>query len=129
MPVKQNIRMSIRGIKFVSIPVTDQDRALAFYTEKLGFRVVTDQPFDEKQRWLELGIPGAETCIVLFNMGDAMKPGGLTNVTLWTDDVEGTARELKSKGVEFVMEPKRFGWGTSSIFKDVDGNRIMLSSK
>jgi catechol 2,3-dioxygenase-like lactoylglutathione lyase family enzyme len=119
----------IRGIKFVSIPVTDQDRALAFYTEKLGFRVVTDQPFDEKQRWLELGIPGAETCIVLFNMGDAVKPGSLTNVVFWTDDVQGTADELKSKGVEFVMEPKRFDWGTASIFKDVDGNRLMLSSK
>jgi len=65
----------IRGIKFVSIPVSDQDRALAFYTEKLGFRVVTDQPFDEKQRWLELGIPGAETCIVLLNLGDAVEPG------------------------------------------------------
>ena len=120
---------AIRGVKFVSIPVADQDRALAFYTEKLGFRVVTDQPFDEKQRWLELGIPGAETRIVLFSFGDALKPGELVNVTFWTDDVEGTAQELKSKGVEFVMEPKRFDWGTASIFKDLDGNRIMLSSK
>ena len=48
----------IRGVKFVSIPVVDQDRALAFYTEKLGFRVATDQPFDGKQRWIELAIPG-----------------------------------------------------------------------
>src|SRR4029077_7690305 len=64
----------IRGMKFVSIPVTDQDRALAFYTEKLGFRVVTDQPYDATQRWIELGVPGADTGVVLFNMGDAMKP-------------------------------------------------------
>ncbi|MBZ5631849.1 MAG: VOC family protein [Acidobacteriia bacterium] len=119
----------IRGIKFVSIPVTDQDRALAFYTEKLGFRVVTDQPYDATQRWIELGIPGADTGVVLFNMGDAMKPGGLTNVSLWADDLEGTFQQLKSKGVEFVMEPKRFDWGSASIFKDLDGNRIMLSSK
>lgn len=119
----------IRGIKFVSIPVLDQDRALAFYTEKLGFRVVTDQPYDGKQRWIELGIPGADTGVVLFNMGDAMKPGGLTNVSLWADNVEDTVRELKSKGVEFVMEPKRFDWGMASMFKDADGNRIMLSSK
>ena len=42
----------IRGVKFVSIPVADQDRALAFYTETLGFRLLTDQPFSEKQRWL-----------------------------------------------------------------------------
>ena len=48
----------IRGIKFVNVPVTNQDKAVKFYTEKLGFRVLTDQPYDEKQRWIELGIPG-----------------------------------------------------------------------
>jgi catechol 2,3-dioxygenase-like lactoylglutathione lyase family enzyme len=45
----------IRGVKFATIPVTDQERALAFYTEKLGFRLITDQPFNETQRWIELG--------------------------------------------------------------------------
>ena len=55
----------IRGIKFACVPTRDQDRALKFYTEKLGFRVMTDQPFGA-QRWIELGIPGAESQIVLF---------------------------------------------------------------
>ena len=119
----------IRGIKFASIPVTDQDRALAFYIEKLGFRVVTDQPFNDMQRWIELGIPGADTRVVLFRFGDSMKPGGQMNIAFWTDDVEGTARELKHKGVEFVMEPKRESWGTAAAFKDVDGNTFLLSSK
>jgi catechol 2,3-dioxygenase-like lactoylglutathione lyase family enzyme len=119
----------IRGVKFASIPVTDQDRALAFYTEKLGFRLVTDQPFDDRQRWLELGIPGAETGIVLFNFGSSLQPGNYMNFTFWTDDVEGTARELKSKGVEIVGEPKREDWGTFAIFKDLDGNTFLLSSK
>jgi len=50
----------IRGIKFTSIPVRDQEKALKFYTEKLGFQIMTDQAFG-KQRWIELGIPGAET--------------------------------------------------------------------
>jgi catechol 2,3-dioxygenase-like lactoylglutathione lyase family enzyme len=49
----------IKSIKFGSIPVRDQDRALKFYTEKLGFNIQTDQPMGE-QRWIELGIPGAE---------------------------------------------------------------------
>ena len=62
----------IRGVKFVSIPVLDQDRALSFYTDVLGFRLLTDQPFNEKQRWLELGIPGADTRIVLFQFGDKL---------------------------------------------------------
>ena len=119
----------IRGVKFVSISVTNQDRALAFYTEKLGFRLLTDQPYDAEQRWIELGIPGADTRVVLFRCGDAMKPGGDTNVTFWSDDVEGTARELKTRGVEFAMEPKREDWGTAAIFQDLDGNRFVLSSK
>jgi catechol 2,3-dioxygenase-like lactoylglutathione lyase family enzyme len=119
----------IKGIKFASIPVADQDRALAFYTEKLGFRLLTDQPFSDKQRWIELGIPGSDTRVVLFRFDEGLKPGGNMNVTFWADDVEGTWRELKSKGVEFVMEPKRQDWGTAAAFKDVDGNRFILSSR
>ena len=49
----------IKAVKFVSIPVRDQEQALAFYTEKLGFQILTDQPFDTKQRWIELRIPGS----------------------------------------------------------------------
>jgi len=118
----------IRGVKFVSIPVTDQERALAFYTERLGFRLVTDQPFSDEQRWIELGIPGAETRVVLFRFGEEQKPGQ-SNVSFWTDDVEGTVKELKGRGVEFVMEPTRFHWGTSAAFKDLDGNRFLISTK
>ena len=119
----------IRGINFASIPVTDQERALAFYTEKLGFRLVTDQPFSDRQRWIELGIPGAETRIVLFRYDGGPQPGGQMNVTFWADDVEATARELKSRGVEIVMEPKRQDWGTAAAFRDPDGNHFLLSSK
>ena len=56
----------IRGLKFVSVPVRNQDAALKFFTEKLGFKVATDQPFSPTQRWIELLIPGAETGLVLF---------------------------------------------------------------
>ena len=119
----------IRGIKFASIPVTDQDRALAFYTEKLGFRLVTDQPFSPEQRWVELGIPGADTRVVLFRFGDEIKPGIQMNVTFWTGDVEKTVAELKAKGVTITMEPKKADWGTAAAFADPDGNRFVLSSK
>ena len=57
----------IKQIKFVSVPVADQNRALDFYTEKLGFTIITDQPFDEKQRWIELRVPKAETRVVLIH--------------------------------------------------------------
>jgi catechol 2,3-dioxygenase-like lactoylglutathione lyase family enzyme len=119
----------IRGVKFVSIPVSDQDRALKFYTESLGLRLVTDQPFSAEQRWIELGVPGAETRLVLFRFGDDLKPGGQMNVTFWSDDVEGSVREMKSKGVTIVMEPKKADWGTSAAFADPDGNRFLVSSK
>jgi len=119
----------IRGVKFVSIPVADQERALAFYTDVLGLQLLTDQPFNEKQRWLELGIPGADTRVVLFQFGDKLRPGGQLNITLWSDDVEATARELKGRGVEFVLDPIRQPYGTTSIFKDPDGNCLVLSSK
>lgn len=119
----------IRGVKFVSIPVENQERALKFYIEVLGFRLLTDQPFDDKQRWIELGIPGADTRVVIFQFGDTMKPGGPLPMALWSDDVEGTAADLKAKGVQFVMEPTREHYGIVSIFKDLDGNCVMLSSK
>ena len=119
----------IRGVKFASIPVTDQDRALAFYTEKLGFRLLTDQPFNEKQRWIELGISGTETRVVLFRFDDGLQPGTKMNITFWTDDVERTVRELENKGVEFVMKPQKADWGTAAVFKDTDGNTFVLSSK
>lgn len=119
----------IRGVKFASIPVTDQDRALAFYTEKLGFRLLTDQPFNQKQRWIELGISGTETRVVLFQFDDGLQPGTKMNITFWADDVERTARELESKGVEFVMKPQKADWGSAAAFKDLDGNTFVISSK
>lgn len=119
----------IRGVKFVSIPVTDQNRALAFYTEKLGFRVVTDQPFSEAQRWIELGIPGADTRLVLFCFGEEIKAGGQMNMTFWTDDVETTVDEMKRKGVTILKEPKKADWGTSAVFADPDGNRFLVGTK
>ena len=120
----------IKGIKFASVPVRDQDRALEFYTQKLGFRVITDSPFDGTQRWIELGLPRAETKLVLFTaQGQEAMIGTHLNITFVADDVEATARELKAKGVEFVMEPQKADWGTAAIFKDADGNQFVLSSR
>jgi catechol 2,3-dioxygenase-like lactoylglutathione lyase family enzyme len=119
----------LKAIKFANIPVRDQDRALEFYTQKLGLRVITDSPFDGRQRWIELGIPRAETKLVLFTApGQEQAIGGLMNVTFSADDVEATARELKARGVEFVQEPRKADWGTSAIFRDPDGNQFVLSS-
>jgi catechol 2,3-dioxygenase-like lactoylglutathione lyase family enzyme len=119
----------ITHVKFVSIPSTDQDRSLAFYTEKLGFKVVTDQPFDGKQRWIELRVGSADTRFVLFSMDDGPKPGGAFNGALACDNVERTYDELKARGVEFVAPPKKEPWGTFAIFKDPDGNQFVMGTK
>ena len=120
----------IKGVKFVSIPVTDQDRALAFYTEKLGFRILTDQPFNDKQRWIELSIPAAETCVVLFTPeGHENRIGGFSPATFYCDDAQRTYEELSARGVEFEAPPQKQPWGTFLKFKDPDGNQFVLSSK
>lgn len=120
----------IKAIKFASVPVKDQDKALDFYTLKLGFKVVTDQPFDGAQRWIELAIPKAETKIVLFTpRGHEDRIGGFQNVTFLSDDVESTFHLLKSRGVEFTQAPQKADWGTAAIFQDPDGNKFVLSSK
>lgn len=120
----------IRGIKFITIPVTDQDRALAFYTDKLGFRILTDRPYDDQQRWIELSIPGAETLVVLFTPdGHAGRIGTFSPATFHCDNVERTYDELLSRGVEFLAPPKKEPWGQHTTFRDPDGNQFLLSSK
>jgi catechol 2,3-dioxygenase-like lactoylglutathione lyase family enzyme len=119
----------IKAIKFASVPVRDQDRALEFYTKKLGFKVITDSRFDGTQRWIELGLPRADTKLVLFTApGQDAMIGGFMNVTFMADDVEATAKELKGRGVEFEQDPQKADWGTAAIFKDIDGNRFVLST-
>src|SRR5881394_2284853 len=119
----------IRQIKFVSIPVADQNRALDFYTEKLGFTIITDQPFDEKQRWIELRIPKAETRVVLFTAeGDEKRIGSFMNMSYTCDDIDKTYEPLKNRGVEFEGPPQKQPWGTYAMFKDSEGNRFVVSS-
>jgi len=120
----------IKGIKFASVAVTDQDRSLAFYTQKLGFVVITDQPFDERQRWIELGIPGADTRLVLFTPDEHQEHiGKSSNITFLADNVEATYKQLAGRGVEFISPPERQDWGTFAIMKDPDGNRFVVSSR
>ena len=120
----------IRGIKFVGVPVKDQDAALKFWTEAVGMMVVTDQPFNEEQRWIEVKLPGAETGMALFTPpGHEDRIGQFQSISFWCDDVVATAAALKQKGVVFAQDPKKEPWGTAAIFKDPDGNLYVLSSR
>ena len=119
----------IKGVKFVGIPVKDQDRALAFWRDKAGFKVATDQPMGA-QRWIELRIPGAETGVVLFTPeGHEDRVGSFFNGSFWCEDVETSYAEMKARGVEFEHAPKKEPWGTYTKFKDSEGNSFVLGSK
>jgi catechol 2,3-dioxygenase-like lactoylglutathione lyase family enzyme len=112
------------------VPVTDQDKALKFWTESIGMIVATDQPFNDKQRWIELKIPGADTGIAPFTPdGHEDRIGQFTSISFWCDDVFATADAMKKKGVVFAKDPKKEQWGSSAVFKDPDGNLFVLSSR
>ncbi len=119
----------ISRVKFASIPVTNQDRSLAFFTEQVGMTLVSDQPMGPGQRWIELAIPDADTRIVLFTP-DEHKDwiGTFSNVAFGSNDVEATYAELVERGVPFVEPPTAQPWGTYAIFSDPDGNKFLISS-
>lgn len=119
----------ITMLKFVGIPVSDQERALAFYTNQLGFSVATDQPMGPGKRWIELRIAHSATRVVLFTPeGHEDRIGTFFNGSLACDNVEATYRQLSERGVEFVEPPTAQPWGTFAKFRDPDGNIFVLSS-
>ena len=120
----------ITHVKFVSIPSSDQDRALAFWTEKVGFTLVTDQPFSDDQRWIELAVRDSDTRFVLFTPdGHKDRIGGFFNGALACDDVEASWRQVSERGVSFDSPPQKSSWGSFATFRDPDGNRFVLSSR
>src|SRR3954469_11746986 len=101
-PYQPMEKSMIKAMKFVGVPVGDQQRALEFYTTKLGFRVITDQPFNDEQRWIELGIGRSGTGIVLFTPpGQENRIGSFTGISFTADDVKATFKELSARGVRF----------------------------
>jgi predicted enzyme related to lactoylglutathione lyase len=120
----------ITHVKFVSIPTRDQDRALKFWTEQVGFILKTDQPFSDKQRWIELSIGDSDTHLVLFTPdGQEERIGSFFNGALACDDVEATHRQLSERGVAFDGPPQKQPWGIFATFRDPDGNQFVLSSR
>ncbi len=120
----------IKQLKFVGIPTRDQDAALAFWTEKVGFKVATDQPMVNGQRWIELSIPGAQTGVTLFTPeGHEDRAGTFFNGSFACDDVDYTWRQMAERGVEFEGPPQKQPWGTFAKFRDPDGNTFVLSSR
>ena len=120
--------MDIR-VKLVSIPVRDQQRSVEFFTQKLGFRVTTDQPMGPDQRWIELTPPGGGVRVVPYtNPGSEGQIGGFGAPVFTCADVEAAYRELSARGVEFAQAYREESWGASCVFRDPDGNMFALTS-
>ena len=119
----------IKHVNFVTVPVTDQKRALEFYTRRLGLTVFTDQPMGpDGQRWIELKIPGAQTKVVLFTTDENRDQiGKSASFTFNVDDLDKTHAELRELGVEFVHPPKKEPWGAYAVLLDSEGNKLLIS--
>jgi catechol 2,3-dioxygenase-like lactoylglutathione lyase family enzyme len=126
-----------------TVYVTDQDRAKAFYTEKLGFEVLNDLSMGDF-RWLTVGLKTQpDACIILY----AIKPGPMMTEehctalrklvegsvigggVLATDDCKRDYEEMKAKGVEFLREPKEMPYGLEAVFMDDSGNFYSLTPR
>jgi predicted enzyme related to lactoylglutathione lyase len=119
--------MAITRAGTVGIFVSDQDRALDFYVNKLGFEKRLDEPMGPEARWIEVAPTGAEARLVLFTPpGMEDRIGTFSNIVFECDDLETTYEELRDRGVEFSEEPTEQPWGMWAQFKDVDGNEFGL---
>lgn len=115
----------INRMAIFSVPVKDQQAAKAFYTEKLGFEVIRENPMGPDQQWIQLGPPGAETSITLVNWFPQMPAGILQGVVLETDDVNVAYATLQECGVA-VSAIEAAPWGTYFTFSDPDGNGYVM---
>jgi catechol 2,3-dioxygenase-like lactoylglutathione lyase family enzyme len=108
------------------VPVTDQDRAAAFYTEYLGFRVIEDQQMGPDMRWVQLGCDGQQATITLTTWFDVMTPGTVQGLLVDVDDADGTRSKMAAAGIE-CSELDEQPWGRFFTTKDPDGNGVIVA--
>jgi catechol 2,3-dioxygenase-like lactoylglutathione lyase family enzyme len=120
----------IKCVATVFLPVTDQERALAFFRDQLGFDVHSDADYGEGIRWVEVVPPGSTTVIALNAPSDwspGVKAGDRAPFSFHTDDLDAAIATLSERGVEFE-DPIRMPAPAPSMafFSDPDGNKMLL---
>jgi predicted enzyme related to lactoylglutathione lyase len=108
-------------LELVQIPVSDVDRAKAFYTEKVGFNLDHDHRVSDEIRFVQLTPPGSACSIAIGTGLSDMPPGSVQGVQLVVSDIEAAHAQLVERGVE-VSEVQEFDWGSFVFFSDPDGN-------
>ena len=110
-------------LELVAVPVSDVDRAKAFYTERVGFNADHDHTVNDQIRFVQLTPPGSACSIAIGRgLGLESAPGSLQGLQLVVSDVEAVRAELTGRGVD-VSEVQDFPWGRFVFFSDPDGNR------
>jgi catechol 2,3-dioxygenase-like lactoylglutathione lyase family enzyme len=108
-------------LELVALPVSDVDRAKAFYTDKVGFNADHDYQVNEELRFVQLTPPGSACSIAIGTGIVQSEPGSAKGVQLVVEDIEAAHRELEQRGVE-VGAVQDFPWGRFVFFSDPDGN-------
>jgi predicted enzyme related to lactoylglutathione lyase len=108
-------------IELIGIPVSDVDRAKAFYTEQAGFNADHDHTVSDEIRFVQLTPPGSACSIALGKGIIDVPPGSVQGVQMVVADVDAAHAELAGRGVE-VSDVQEFPWGRFVFFKDPDGN-------
>lgn len=114
-------------LELVQVPVSDIDRAKAFYVEKVGFHDDHDHQVTDELRFVQLTPPGSACSIALTSGAHAMAPGSLDGLQMVVEDAEASRRELAERGVD-VSDVQVFPWGSFVFFKDPDGNGWALQA-
>jgi catechol 2,3-dioxygenase-like lactoylglutathione lyase family enzyme len=108
-------------LELVAVPVSDVDRAKAFYTEKAGFKADHDYRVSDEIRFVQLTPPGSACSIALGTGITDAQPGSVRGLQLVVPDIHAARAELVERGVE-VSEVQEFDWGSFVFFNDPDGN-------
>lgn len=122
--------MAISQVGLITVYTLNQDEALAYYRDKLGFELIQDAG-DESYRWVEVAPPGGQTGIVLaMPQSDGERALiGQQGCIFFCDNVQQTYDELAAYGVSFHAPPATEFWGTYAQFKDHQGNEFLLSQR
>ena len=124
-------KTQVEKIATVVIPVADQDRAIDFYVDKLGFEKRMDVPFGGDYRWVEVGPTGADTTIALAPPppeGNTQVGKRETGISLYSPDIDAYHAELREAGVDVDEEISRMGDPVPPLFwlRDAEGNTLMV---
>jgi catechol 2,3-dioxygenase-like lactoylglutathione lyase family enzyme len=117
--------MALTDISIVSVPVSDQDRSLAFYVDVLGLELLDDSPMGPTMRWVRIAPKLAQTSITLVTWFPSMVPGSLKGLLFNTDNLEDDVDRIRAAGVE-VSEVQEEAWGRYVTLDDPDGNGIIV---